>query len=477
MSPSVSRAVTLAVALLVCLLAGRVVAGPFLPPGEYIPDGEPRVFGDRVYLYGSHDRRDSKEFCDHLLKVWSAPLSDLTQWRDEGISFATRDQPGHKDDVPWSDGHLYAPDVIEKDGKYYLYAYIFPAPAAVAVSDSPAGPFKLVGKITAPPDAPDIGGWNSMYSDPGVLVDADGKVHLYWGFERSHQAQLNPDNMFEILPKTYHADPIPKSEPFKFFEAISPRKINGRYYIIYADGGILTYATGDAPTGPFKYGGHIIGNGRDYPGGNNHGSLAQLNGQWYIFYHRMTNNTIFSRIACAEKVTIEPDGSIKEVEMTSLGFRESLDPYAETSAHLACVLTGGNYVSETDDGAMPVIGNKAGAVIGFKYFRFPAPAGADDGAAGAKPTVFTAQIRPRPGPGKMEIWLDAVETGVKLGEVDLTAKPTAATSQPGDPWLTVSAPVAAPPPGRKALYLRFSGSAGDKVICDVKSLRFSAAGK
>lgn len=458
-------------AVLLCLFLGAGAhAGPILPQGEYIPDGEPRVFGDRVYLYGSHDRRDSKEFCDFLLKVWSAPLSDLTQWRDEGISFATRDQPGHKDDVDWSDGHLYAPDVIEKDGRYYLYAYIFPAPAAVAVSDSPAGPFKVIGKITAPRDAPDIGGWKSMYSDPGVLVDDDGKVYLYWGFERSHMARLDPGNMVEILPGTYQADPIPKAAPFKFFEAISPRKINGRYYLIYADGGILTYATSDAPTGPFRYGGHIIGNGKDYPGGNNHGSLAQLNGQWYIFYHRMTNNTIFSRIACVEKVNIEPDGSIREVEMTSLGFRESLDPSAETSAHLACVLTGGNYISETDDGAMPVIRNRAGAVIGFKYFRFSEPAEGDIGAA---PMVFTARIRPRPSPGKMEIWLDAVDTGTKLGELDLTAKPTAATSRPGDPWLEVSAPIIAPTPGRRALYFRFTGEAGDEVICDIKSFRFT----
>ena len=187
----------------------------------------------------------------------------------------------------------------------------------------------------------------------------------------------------------------------------------------------------------------------------------------------MTNNTLYSRIACAERVAIEPDGSIKEVEMTSLGFRESLDPYAETSAHLACVLTGGNYISETDDGAMPVIRNKAGAVIGFKYFTYAAAA--KGGAPEAAPLVFTAQVRPRPGPGKMEIWVDAVDTGTKLGEVDLTAKPTAATSQPGDPWLTVSAPVAAPPPGRKALYLRFTGGAGEEVICDVKSFRFSKA--
>ena len=124
------------------LSAGAFAANPILPSWEYIPDGEPRVFGDRVYLYGSHDRAGSKEFCDYILKVWSAPLNDLNHWRDEGIILSTRDVGGHKDDISWSDGHLYAPDVIEKDGKYYLYAYIFPAPAAVAVSDSPTGPFQ-----------------------------------------------------------------------------------------------------------------------------------------------------------------------------------------------------------------------------------------------------------------------------------------------------------------------------------------------
>jgi len=208
---------------------------------------------------------------------------------------------------------------------------------------------------------------------------------------------------------------------------------------------------------------------KDYPGGNNHGSLAQLNGQWYIFYHRMTNRTVYSRIACVEKVAIEPDGSIKEVEMTSLGFHESLDPFAETSAHLACVLTGGNYISESDDHAMPVVGNKAGAVIGYKYFRFPAA----EGTAAAKPIDFTAQIRSRPGPGKIEIWTDAVDTGTKLGELDLSTKPTAASSRPGEIWTTVSTRITTPTAGRKALYLRFTGASGQDAICDLRSFRFS----
>ena len=447
--------------------AAAFAANPILPSWEYIPDGEPRVFGDRVYLYGSHDRAGSREFCDYILKVWSAPLNDLNHWRDEGIILSTRDIGGHKGDVSWSDGHLYAPDVIEKDGKYYLYAYIFPAPAAVAVSDSPAGPFKVIGKITAPPDAPDIGGWKSMYSDPGVLADDDGKVYLYWGYERSHMAQLNPANMFEILPHTYQADPIPKAKPFKFFEAISPRKINGRYYIIYADGGILTYATGDAPTGPFKYGGHIIGNGRDYPGGNNHGSLCNLNGQWYIFYHRMTNNTVYSRKACVERVTIESDGSIKEVEQTSLGFQESLDPFDTTPAEIACVLKGGNYIAELDPFTHAVIKNTSGTVIGYKYFDF------GRGVVGQN-MEFAAQLRSGTASGRMEIWIDGdtAEKGTKIGTLEIG--PAGAGGAGGEAWRALSTPVSNVT-GRHAVFFRLAGGPEGQPLCDFRSFRFVKA--
>lgn len=442
------------------VMTGVALGGPILPPGEYIPDGEPRVFGDRVYLYGSHDRAHSQRFCDYLLKVWSAPLSDLLNWRDEGISFATRDQPGHPDDVPWSDNELYAPDVVEKGGKYYLYAYIVGAPAAVAVSDTPAGPFKLVSRIVAPPGAPaDFGGWG-QYADPGVLVDTDGKVYLYWGYLRSAMAQLNPENMFEILPDTFQWDIIPKEKPFNFFEAASPRKIGDTYYLIYADGGILVYATSDQPTGPFKYGGYIIHGGRDYPGGNNHGSLAQINGQWYIFYHRMTNNTIYSRIACVERVTIEPDGSIKEVEMTSLGFREALDPFETTSAHVACVLTGGSYISEVGPRKLPVIRNKAGCVIGFKYFEFE--------SGERKPTEVSVEVRGWAGAGgAIEVWVGKPGEGVKLGEVGLAAE-----AGDAEEWRTITVPIAAPPAGRHAVYFRYVSADRETPLGDFAAFRF-----
>ncbi|MBQ4364167.1 MAG: xylan 1,4-beta-xylosidase, partial [Oscillospiraceae bacterium] len=98
---------------------------PYLPNWEYIPDGEPRVFGDRVYIYGSHDQAGSDEFCDYKLKCWSAPVNDLTKWVCHGDIFHTRDDRDHKSDIDWNtdETRLFAPDVVQgKDGKYYLYA-------------------------------------------------------------------------------------------------------------------------------------------------------------------------------------------------------------------------------------------------------------------------------------------------------------------------------------------------------------------
>ena len=438
-----------------------LAANPYLPAWEYIPDGEPRLFGDRVYVYGSHDRAGSTRFCDFQLRVWSAPLSDLNNWTDHGISFATIAHEGHGDDVPWSDRELYAPDVVEKGGKYYLFAYIVGSPCAVAVSDSPKGPFKTIGQIKAPADAPsDFGGWG-QYIDPGVLVDDDGKVFIYWGYQNSHLAQLDPATMVDVRPDTYQADIVPKEKPFNFFEACSPRRIGDTYYLVYADGSILVYLTSKSPNGPFTYGGPIIRNGRDYPGGNIHGGLVRLNGQWYIFYHRMTNNTLYSRQACAERITIKPDGSIDEVEMTSLGFEDKLDPYRTWSAHYACVLTGGNYITEFDRDTHPVVNNREGSVVGFKYFDFGTT------TAGEK-LIFTAAIHAT-GPGRITVFsgaADKAKGGIELGSAIIASH----GEHPTD-WQKITVEIPAPS-GRQAIFVRFTSESGDKFNCELQSIAF-----
>lgn len=382
---------------------------PYLPLWEYIPDGEPRVFGDRVYVYGSHDRPASDSFCDKKLKVWSASVDDLNDWVCHGDIFHTEDDRDHACQTDWARGnYLYAPDVVEKDGKYYLYAYIMGAKGCVAVSDKPEGPFELISSYEYTiPEEVCCNGW---FIDPGVLVDDDGKVYIYCGFERSFMAQVDESNMYKIVDGSCIQDIIPMEEPFEFFEACSPRKIGDTYYLIYSPrrGSRLAYATSDKPTGPFEYRGYIVDNGDDYPGGNDHGSICLINGQWYIFYHRMTNGTIMSRRACVEKIEILPDGSIPTVEMTSLGFEESLLPYRQTPAEIACVLRGGCFVAEKNIFERVVTGITDGCVMGYKYFDF----GED---YSSKTMKFFADTIGMGSNAEISIRIDDAENGEEIG--------------------------------------------------------------
>jgi arabinoxylan arabinofuranohydrolase len=386
------------------------MSNPYLPNWEYIPDGEPRVFGNRVYVYGSHDEAGSDKFCDFKLKVWSADVNNLNDWICHGDAFHTRTDRDHESDTPWTERELFAPDVVEKDGKYYLYAYIFLSKGCVAVSDRPEGPFKLISQY-AVPDEPGKDLIEGIFTDPGVLVDDDGRVYVYCGFLNSFMAEINGENMHEILPNTYKTDIIPSGEgPSDFFEACSPRKVGDTYYLIYSPriGSRLDYATSKSPVGPFEYRGTIVDNGVDFPGGNDHGSICQINGQWYIFYHRMTNNSVFSRRGCVERIEILPDGTIPQVEMTSLGFEEILSPYRFVTADIACVLKGGCFITERNIFERPVVNIKVGAVIGFKYFDF----GQD---YSSKTMEFSAKIRGCGSRGKMKILIDDYNTGEEIG--------------------------------------------------------------
>jgi hypothetical protein len=437
-------------------------ANPFLPSYEYIPDGEPRVFGDRLYLYGSHDRAGSERFCDHILKVWSAPLNDLNSWTDHGIMLSTRDVDGHKKDYTWSDYEFYAPDLVEVNGKYYYFVQVVGASCAVAVGDTPAGPFKIISTIKAPAGAPaDFGGW-SQYFDPGVLVDDDGKVYIYWGGGSSHMAQLDPKTMIDILPDSYRANIIPREAPFNFQEGSSPRKINGIYYMVYARGEDLAYATSKSPTGPFAYRGVIVSQKVDANSGNIHGGLAKLNGQWHIFYHRMTNKSVFSRRACVERVTIAADGSIKQVEQTSLGFEKSLNPYKTTPADIACVFRGGSYVTELDKRTHPVMENKNDCVVGYKYFDF------GNAILPGQKTIFTIQLRDAETSGKIEVWLgDPKGDGEKLGTVSIDKQEACKGA-----WREITIPVRNIN-GRHAVFFKFAGGEPNKVIADIRSFAFT----
>lgn len=431
---------------------------PYLPNWEYIPDGEPRVFGDRVYIYGSHDRVNSENFCDFKLKVWSAPVDDLTNWTCHGHCFHTKADRNHDNSTTWATRELFAPDVVEKDGKYYLFAYIVNEPGCVAVADRPEGPFELIGQYDAKaqyedlkahpekyldePEAADtfmVGEGDARHPeengtqaeiaardmaypimiDPGVLVDDDGRVYVYCGFLHSYMFELDPSDMHTVVPGSYRKDFIPKvgwPKEACFFEACSPRKINGTYYLIYSprQGSRLAYATAECPTGPFTYRGYLVDNSVEYPGGNDHGSVCKIGDQWYIFYHRMTNGTIMSRRGAADRIELLPDGSFTCAEMTSAGLAGTLNPYYPTEADAACVLMNGPVIVEKDVFTRPVAGIVSGGVIGYKYFDF----GEDRSGTGLK---LFLELEGCGIGGRVHVWLDGAdaEKGTEMAVADI----------------------------------------------------------
>ena len=383
-----------------------LMPNPFLPCWEHIPDGEPRLFGERVYLYGSHDRPRSDSFCDMRLKAWSAPAGDLGNWTCHGDIFHSQADQDHESDVSWlENGMLYAPDAIQINGKYYLFVYLFYGRGCVAESDRPEGPFRLLHAYTwgEKEQFPQGVCENGVLVDPGVLLDDDGQLYVFGGYEKSWAARLNPQKPWQVIPDSYVPDILPAGEPFRFFEACSPRKIGGLYYLVYSPrtGSRLVYATADRPLGPYTYRGVIVDNGQDYPGGNNHGGLCKIGDQWYIFYHRATNGTVFSRQACAEPVSILPDGTIPQVPMTSMGLTGPLNPFEPTPAYRCCVLRGG-CVKELSPLRTVVANLKDKSVVGYRDFDF----GLDRGLT---PLRLVIQVRGNGEEGRVHVRLDDAE--------------------------------------------------------------------
>lgn len=320
---------------------------PYLPSWEYVPDGEPYVFGGRVYVYGSHDMFGGHVFCLNDYVCWSAPVDDLGNWRYEGVIYRRTQDPLNED------GHmaLYAPDVtVGPDGRYYLYYVLDKVNVvSVAVCDTPAGKYEFYGFVHYS-DGTLLGkkeGDDPQF-DPGVITE-NGVTHLYTGFcpigDKSRHGPMHTVLGEDMLTIVKGPRFIMPSQPYsagsgyeghEFFEASSIRKRNGIYYFIYSSVVLheLCYATSDSPEGEFKYQGVVVSNCDMHIGGykpadkpvfytsNNHGSMEEINGNWYIFYHRHTNGTVFSRQGCAEKLTFNEDGSINQAQMTSCGLND-----------------------------------------------------------------------------------------------------------------------------------------------------------
>lgn len=439
---------------------------PYLPLWEHLPDGEPRVFEDpdhpgqmRAYIIGSHDLKNT-EYCGPDIRMWSAPVENLTQWRDEGSIFT------HYVDGEWDT--MYAPDLVEVKDKqtgkrtYYLYPHSrgWRRVPMVAKSDRPDGPFT---PVNLSPDGRQCLEGSFIDFDPSVYIeevtskrDADFDIgfraYVYYGFQHSTAVELDQHTMYSPRPgkemldffipasNTYGEvrDPEGTRYPalcegqnpadFNFFEASSIRRVGNKYVMVFSghsgpDYGLwssnstLRYAYGDSPLGPWRSGGVLVDSRGVVPnedgthltttnsGHNTHGSLQEINGQWYVFYHRPPRGFGFARQSMVAPVRIEWDkkpvakgGQVRicgydpfakderwvasatdghtytGAEVTSEGFNIfGLPPYHYYSAGIAAYMSDQQWLQDNFDvwnDGMDLAGIRNGGIVGFKYFGF-----------------------------------------------------------------------------------------------------------
>ena len=463
---------------------------PYLPGWEYIPDGEPHVFGDRVYVYGSHDRFGGPLFCMNDYVSWSAPVDNLRDWRCEGVIYRKDQDPMNRSGRRC----LYAPDVTRgPDGRYYLYyAFDFLGVMAVAVCDTPAGQYQFHGHVKFQ----DGHIWGTKSGepfpfDPGVLTDDDGRVWLYSGFATKvppvasgFHNLTNPGGVvLELEPDmvTIKSGPdllFPTKgkqgafENHAFFEASSIRKVDGQYCFIYSSqhNHELCYAMGPSPRGPFSFGGTLVDMGDLFLDGNTdesravnylgntHGGIVEIEGQWYVFYHRQTNRHSYSRQACAEKLERRPDGGFYQAEVTSCGLNGGpLRGVGRYPARIACNLWSGKgtarydirfprlrlaahpyFTQEGKDGeerdSQYIANMRDGATAGFKYF--------------AVQSLKSVSVQVRGRADGALLVSDTPDCKAPAARIEIKLS--------GDGWKELSAPCAIPD-GIRPLYFKFTG--------------------
>jgi hypothetical protein len=352
---------------------------PYLPSWEYVPDAEPHIVDGRVYVYGSHDLFNGINFCLGDYVCWSAPVDDLGNWTYHGVIFRREQDPAApKNRIT---NGLAAPDmVVGPDGRYYLYYFMGGTKMiSVAVCDEPAGKYEFYGYVKYQDGTP-IGKRNEPFQfDPGCLMDNDGRLYLYTGFafggnpilldgskpttEGPMWFEIDTKDMLTVISgDDLHYIGVltgekAKGTPYEeqpFGEASSMRRFGDKYYFIYSslNSHNLCYAVSDKPTEGFAFGGVLISCGDiGLPGvpdvkhahmdtGNTHGSLIEIGGKYYIFYHRHSNRKQSSRQACAEEIRFE-DGRFFQAEMTSCGLNNGpLPGKGHIPAYCACNVYG-----------------------------------------------------------------------------------------------------------------------------------------
>ncbi|MCL2371805.1 MAG: hypothetical protein FWC78_00190 [Defluviitaleaceae bacterium] len=502
---------------------------PFLPLWEHTPDGEPRVFeypagsGQyRIFLITSHDTR-FVGYCGLSIKAWSAPVENLTDWTDHGPIF-TYQAPDGLWDI------MFAPDLVEvnhRDGRreYFLFPHSRGPgrEAMIASGPTPLGPFTILNLNEA--------GTNTLPGsvigfDPHIYIQTiDDPEHpdyeigfrafAYWGFRRSWAVELDQTTMWSTRPGTSVIDYfIPSGERFgeirdpewvvyphvfpgedltyfNHFEGKAVRRVGNKYVLTFSaysgpeynlgsSSSTMRYAFGDTPLGPWRMGGVLVDSRAPVltPDGqtimasstshNTHGAMEQINGHWYVFYHRAPRHFGYARQAMVAPLLVEycdlpvaeggivrihaynpfaPDGihyiraanglEFRGAQVTSEGFQVfGLPPYAYYSAGITSFLTRvGSLQDNWDiwDNHAPVTGVHNGDAVGFLHFGFGGLGENDrglppfEGTAQGNNTQFNLWLTPRTAQAfYVNVWLDGPWDspgwdGTQIGRIEVPA--------------------------------------------------------
>lgn len=425
--------------------AGEFGYNPICPMGVYMADPSAKVLDGRMYVACSLDIQQD---------LWCSPYhhmlstEDALHWTLHPNVFASA---GPEDKVPYAQADLYAPDIVGKDGKYYLYYDMSDWTEGVAVADTPIGPFQ---------EGEPIEGIRGI--DPCVFIDDDGQAYYFWDQFSAKGAKLNPD-MKTLDMSTLHDGLVTEDEHF-FHEGSFVFKRDGWYYYVYADVSrqnmptCIGYSMSRNIWGPYEYKGVIIdSNGCDPDVWNNHGSVVELNGRWYVLYHRSTHHSSKFRKACIEPITFNEDGTIREVEMTSQGAGKPIPAVSTIDAARACLFNGGPHVRlmEGRSDREIISGLVNGSKAAWKYVDFPAGI-----------HKLTVRVRAKAG-GTLSVAQDQSFRG-RIATLDVP--------RGKGEWMNLECDVEDAQVGPHALWFMFSGESGGwkqpKELFEIDWFRF-----
>lgn len=397
---------------------------------NYTADPAPVVFGDRLYVYTTHDE-DVTLNNFYTMNDWRLySTTDMVNWTDHGY-------PASIQTFSWGNDSAWAAQATERNGQYFLYVPLnnnSGSRIGVAVADNPLGPFR-------DPLGTHLARGSSSNIDPTVFIDDDGQAYMYWGNATLQYVRLNQDMIS-------YSGGIQTASLTDFVEGPWLYKRGSTYYMVYAAHGggseKISYATSNSPTGPWNYRGDIMDAGNTY---TNHPGVVDYKGRSYFFYHdsSLPGGNNYKRSVRLQEFSYGNDGSIPKLEYNGQAPEgiERLNPFSRVEAETIALASFGIKTENCNDtgGGQNVTRISGGDFIQVKNVNFA------DGV-----TSFEARVSSSVGNASIELRLDS-QTGTSLGTCDVSGHAS---------WTTVTCPVSGAS-GTHDLFLVFSGS-GDNLF-------------